>query len=103
MWSVGLLGPLPYRGLGQVGVLGHLTDRAIPLLAQLHDLGLKLRRKRPTRPRSLLTYVLHDAGHPSGAPTAPDLGCPSKRARPRFGMKAAGLSGPVEPCGCHTR
>jgi hypothetical protein len=73
-----LLHPLPDRGLGQVVVLRHLTDRPITPPRGRHDIGLELRRERTTRPRLLpARHGLHD-GHPPGA-EAPDLGCPSRR------------------------
>src|SRR5262249_39281287 len=88
---LGALIPVP-QSLGQVEILRHLPDRTIALLTQLHDLGLELWRERTTRPRPLLTHALHDAGHPSGAPPAPDLGCPSKRVRPTGRPRSLGLN-----------
>ncbi|WP_219507847.1 hypothetical protein [Nonomuraea ceibae] len=36
--DLGLAGPLTHRGLGQVEVLGHVTDRAVTAPAQFDDL-----------------------------------------------------------------
>ncbi|GAA3833623.1 hypothetical protein GCM10022206_84850 [Streptomyces chiangmaiensis] len=49
--DLGLLHPVAHRGLGQVEVLGDLTDRAVTAPAQLDDLALVLRRERTARPR----------------------------------------------------
>nr|WP_229868938.1 hypothetical protein [Streptomyces chryseus] len=79
--DLGLFDPVPHRSLGQIEVLGYLTDRAVTTPAQLDDLGLELRRERTTRARLLLPHALHD-GHPPGGRT-PDLECPSKRIKPK--------------------
>jgi len=78
---LGLAHPLPDRSLSQVEVSGDPPDRAVTALAQLDDLGLELRRERPTRARLLAFHGLHDGHPPRG--NAPDGGCPSKRARPK--------------------
>ncbi|WP_432831431.1 hypothetical protein [Dactylosporangium sp. CA-092794] len=41
--KLGLLDPLPHRGLGQIEVPGLLPDRAVAALAQLDDLSLETR------------------------------------------------------------
>src|ERR1019366_7915263 len=71
-----LLDPFPDRGLGQVEVLGDLTDGPVAVLAQLKDLGLELRGKRTAAP-GLLPHALHDRTSFRGQ--TPDDGCPSKR------------------------
>src|SRR5215203_6016492 len=83
--AFGLADPLADRGLGQVEVAGDLPDRAVTALAQLHDLGLELRRERPTHARLLAFHGLHD-GHPPRGST-PDVGCPSNRVRPTYGLE----------------
>jgi hypothetical protein len=75
----GLAHPLPDRGLGQVEVPRDLAGRPVPALAQLHDLGLELRRERAAAP-GLLPHALHDRTSFRGR--TPDDGCPSKRVRP---------------------
>src|SRR5512132_4278180 len=55
--SFGLPDPFADRGLGQVKVAGDLPDRAVTLLAQLHNLGLELGRERPTRPRPMVSMM----------------------------------------------
>ena len=47
--DLGLLQPVTRRGLGQIEVLGDLTETAVTASAQLNDLGLELRRERATR------------------------------------------------------
>lgn len=76
--DLGLVDPRPNCGLGEIEVLGDLSDRAVTTTAQLDDLGLELRRERATR--LLLPDALHD-GRPPGA-EASHLGCPSKEIKP---------------------
>jgi hypothetical protein len=52
--DLGLLDPVAHRGLGQIEVLGDLTDCAVTASAQLSDLGLELRRERAAKARLLL-------------------------------------------------
>jgi hypothetical protein len=49
--DLGLPDPVTHRSLGQIEVLGDLTDRAVTASAQLDDLGLELRRERAAMTR----------------------------------------------------
>jgi len=53
----GLLDQPPHRSLDQVEILADLPNRPITTMTQLNDLGLELRRERPTRPRTLSTLL----------------------------------------------
>jgi hypothetical protein len=79
--GLGLPHSVAHRGLGQIEVLGDLTDRAVTTTAQLDDLGLGLRRERAARTRLLLPRALRDGHRPSGAETL-GLRCPPKRIKP---------------------